>query len=115
MPHKSKEDAKAWRESRREHLTLEKKKWKLNNPGKVGLQRTNYRLKNSNRGDEIVQWEDLTVEEQNQLNTIYRNAQERSKVSGKWEVDHIIPLSKGGTHTLDNLQVITDKANREKR
>lgn len=31
-----------------------------------------------------------------------------------YHVDHIIPLSEGGTHTRDNLQYITNAANRMK-
>lgn len=31
-----------------------------------------------------------------------------------YEVDHIIPLSKGGTHSLDNLQYLTIQENRKK-
>jgi 5-methylcytosine-specific restriction endonuclease McrA len=30
------------------------------------------------------------------------------------EVDHVLPLSRGGTHTLDNLQMICDRCNRAK-
>ena len=29
-------------------------------------------------------------------------------------IDHIIPLSSGGTHTLDNLQVLTEAENKSK-
>jgi hypothetical protein len=32
----------------------------------------------------------------------------------KWEVDHIIPLSKGGLHHQDNLQILTKEANHKK-
>lgn len=31
-----------------------------------------------------------------------------------YEVDHIIPISKGGLHTLDNLQYLTISENRKK-
>lgn len=32
----------------------------------------------------------------------------------KYEVDHIIPLSKGGIHHQDNLQILTKEVNRKK-
>ena len=31
-----------------------------------------------------------------------------------YEVDHIIPISKGGLHSLDNLQYLTISENRKK-
>jgi 5-methylcytosine-specific restriction endonuclease McrA len=31
-----------------------------------------------------------------------------------YEVDHIIPVSKGGLHTLENLQYLTISENRKK-
>jgi len=33
---------------------------------------------------------------------------------GGYEVDHIIPISKGGLHTLTNLQYLTISENRKK-
>lgn len=35
-------------------------------------------------------------------------------VGGKWHVDHIIPISKGGTSSPDNLQVVPAYWNRKK-
>lgn len=35
-------------------------------------------------------------------------------VGGKWHVDHIIPVSKGGTSSPDNLQVVPAYWNRKK-
>ena len=38
-----------------------------------------------------------------------------SQFLGKdWEVDHVIPLSKGGLHHPDNLQIVRQKYNRQK-
>ena len=31
-----------------------------------------------------------------------------------WEVDHIVPYSKGGTHDIDNLQIMCKACNRKK-
>ena len=33
---------------------------------------------------------------------------------GEWELDHIIPLSKGGRHCVDNLQILTKLENQQK-
>lgn len=50
-----------------------------------------------------------------QVLPFYAEARRRSQAGRrKWEVDHIIPLSKGGLHEPGNLQVITRKANRDK-
>ena len=38
----------------------------------------------------------------------------RSKHLGMFEMDHIIPISKGGLTVKENLQMITRKQNREK-
>lgn len=35
-------------------------------------------------------------------------------LNGKFEVDHILPLSKGGDNTPQNLQLLTVKCNRSK-
>lgn len=42
------------------------------------------------------------------LQEFYRNCPEG------YEVDHIIPISKGGQHTLENLQYLTISDNRRK-
>lgn len=45
----------------------------------------------------------------------YKLAQKMTEETGiPYEVDHIKPLSKGGLHHQDNLQVITGKENRRK-
>lgn len=53
----------------------------------------------------------LTKEEQHRVELLYRWAQE---LPGSWHVDHIIPLSGGGVHHPDNLQLIPALQNQQK-
>ena len=49
------------------------------------------------------------------IESIYKMCRRRSQVEGiQYEVDHIKPLSKGGLHHEDNLQIITAHENRVK-
>ena len=50
------------------------------------------------------------------IRQFYIMAARLTKCTGfPWEVDHIIPLSRGGAHHENNLQVITKAANSRKR
>jgi 5-methylcytosine-specific restriction endonuclease McrA len=53
----------------------------------------------------------LTEEEKNKVKMIYKKSHE---LSVGWQVDHIIPLSRGGLHYPDNLQIVTRKYNGQK-
>lgn len=49
------------------------------------------------------------------ITEFYKQAKFLTKTTGiQYHVDHIIPLSKGGKHHQDNLQVITAKENLRK-
>ena len=49
------------------------------------------------------------------IESLYKMCRRRSQVEGiQYEVDHIKPLSKGGLHHEDNLQIITAHDNRVK-
>ena len=57
----------------------------------------------------------LTREEKNLISKIYEEARSLTKATGKdHHVDHIRPLSAGGLHHPDNLQVITAEENLKK-
>jgi len=52
---------------------------------------------------------------QQKINKIYCEAKRLTEETGiPHEVDHIIPISKGGKHHEDNLQIITMSENRKK-
>ncbi len=46
-------------------------------------------------------------------NTIYRHSYGKHTIMG-WEIDHIKPVSKGGTDDLENLQALNTSANIKK-
>jgi|TARA_R110000824_G_scaffold47656_4_gene135490 hypothetical protein len=57
----------------------------------------------------------LSKEEKMMCRSFYTEAKERNQESKtKWVVDHIIPISKGGEHTPNNLQVVPEKWNMHK-
>lgn len=57
----------------------------------------------------------LTNEEQVRIEEIYRRRDVVSEWTGlTYEVDHIIPLARGGRHHPDNLQLLTASENRRK-
>ena len=58
----------------------------------------------------------MSPETKRKVADVYQIAQEASMTTGyDWQVDHIVPLSKGGLHTLNNLQVVPAAWNRNKK
>ncbi len=55
-----------------------------------------------------------SLDEIEKINLLYRQ-RERLSVNGEsYEVDHIVPLFKGGSHTLENLQLLSCEEHRLK-
>ena len=58
----------------------------------------------------------MSSEEKDQINQIYKEARALREATGiTYHVDHIIPLAYGGLHIPENLQIITEKENLQKR
>ena len=57
----------------------------------------------------------MTKEDKAKVVELYTIARDATKLFGyDWEVDHIVPLTKGGLHKLSNLQVVPMSWNRSK-
>jgi 5-methylcytosine-specific restriction endonuclease McrA len=94
------------------------KKWRENNYEKYQQQWLKDKDKNNARAskrraavrDQIPDDADFEA-----IKDIYRRCKELCEQSGiVYEVDHIIPIAKGGLHHQDNLQIITRSENRSK-
>jgi 5-methylcytosine-specific restriction endonuclease McrA len=92
--------------------------WRKNNPEKVQAQRQ--RVKSyqtayqSGRRTKLLQQTPSTANSQAIL-ILYEEARALTRSTGiPHEVDHIIPICRGGLHHQDNLQILTMNANRRK-
>ena len=73
-----------------------KEQWYLNTIGQ------NYRAKKLNQTPILTELEKAKIE------LYYRVSQQ---LGSEWHVDHIVPISKGGLHHPDNLQITTIEYN----
>jgi len=96
-----KEYSREWRQDNPEY----NKQWQQDNPDKINVNCSKYRASKLNQTPELTENEKAKVE------LYYRVSQQ---LGSGWEVDHIIPISKGGLHHPDNLQVTTKEYNMTK-
>lgn len=88
------------------------RKWQERNPGKV----TNYKKNNKYKRREIINSSELTTK---QL-SVWENSQVKIcsycgvSCNGIYQIDHIDPLSAGGSHSIDNLTIACPSCNRSK-
>jgi 5-methylcytosine-specific restriction endonuclease McrA len=102
----------------KEKQNEKQKKWRANNPEKLKEQRQRVKTKQNGYQQKRRALLKNQLPDDANLNLIqefYRMAELKTKETGiPHEVDHIIPISKGGLHHQNNLQVITRTENRSK-
>ena len=81
------------------------KQRRLKNPGKNSNERAKRRARLKNAVSSCFFVDNTGLED------IYKRCDELNKGSGKYHVDHIWPLSKGGAHHPCNLQILTASEN----
>jgi len=93
-------------------------RWRKNNPEKVAMQRKRVEVYQaayqSGRRSKI---KNQTPSGANNIIilSIYEEARKLTQLTGiPYEVDHKIPIVHGGLHHQDNLQIITQRENRQK-
>ena len=106
----NKEKRKAYREANKEKVIAWSKAYREAHKGQVTAGVRAYQA-NKKQKDCIT-----TKEDKQLARWVYSQSTKLSETTDiKWEVDHIKPLSKGGMHSLDNLQIVPMQWNRTKK
>jgi len=85
------------------------REWSKNNLARKAF------LRAKRRALKMNQTPQMTKEEWLKISDIYKKCRNITSDSGiSHDVDHIVPLSKGGLHHPDNLQILTSLENRRK-
>ncbi len=106
---KDREWLRSWQEDNREQTREHAREWAKDNREYVNNKNAVWRATLAG------QTPDLTEEETDQIKAVYREARLLTEETGiPHQVDHIHPLSKGGLHHPDNLQVLTAAENQKK-
>lgn len=103
------EQNRKWNEENREYRRELSKQWCKMNKEK------RYSLNAKRRASLISQTPEISNLEKSAIEALYFISKVLSNSCGeKFHVDHMHPISKGGSHTFDNLQILTAEENRRK-
>lgn len=108
-PEKTREKRRRWRENNRELHRENVRRWRENNPDKVKRQRRRYRARKHNAEGNFTQ---------KQFKNLCNQYGNRCVCCGKkknLEPDHVVPLARGGTNDIANIQPLCRQCNASKR
>lgn len=116
--------AKIYREKNKVKINLQSRKWQAENPKRVEINKKNWIIKNPNKPIEYVHARrareksaegKFTSSEWEDLQKFYGNkCLWCGKSPRKLSPDHVIPLSKGGTNYISNIQPLCPSCNSKK-
>ncbi len=107
-----------WYSENKEHCLEKRREWAKNNKEKLSSYcKTNQGLARNRRMAAIRRAlkRKVSVSESNEEAFLYAFCQAISKGSGvKHHVDHIVPISRGGSHAIENLRIVPAVVNLRK-
>lgn len=109
-PTYDKERAVGYRRSNRKKLAEQSKQWRKDNPELVRTYDRNKKIKRRGAEGRHTQADVASVMERQK----FKCAECSASVRNSYHVDHIMPLSKGGTNWPSNLQILCPACNMEK-
>ena len=120
------ETAVEWAKKNRDRVNTNARRWKAKNPEKVRVWNREYDRRNPRKRadtkkkylDTIKLTDDGTITLKS-LDALciaqdYKCNICKTDISGRREKDHIIPVSKGGPHTISNIQWVCPRCNKTK-
>ncbi len=107
-PFRRKEIVKKWEFNNREKVNEKNRKWSRNNRKKLRIKEARRRARLSSSGGSYTsyEWNQLVKQQENRCLACGKKT--------KLTVDHVIPVSKGGTSNIDNLQGLCFSCNSSK-
>ncbi len=112
--------SREWRNNNKERCLELKRQWRIKNPEAMKAQANKYwathpecRIENRNRRRAAEG--KCSIKDTKMIKAIYVMARRVSSCTGiKFDVDHIIPISRGGAHAPSNMQILPARINRRK-
>ena len=95
-----------YRELNRDIVRKKKSVWRRENPHKVAASTARYRTRRSDNGVRLVYYTEIAA--------IAAMPCTACGAAGPSEVDHIIPLARGGSHSIGNLMPLCKSCNASK-
>lgn len=110
-PEKVTQKNKKWYEANKEKVYSANSQWRVNNLEKERERTRNYRSRRYGNGDVITSQEWIDLKDYYQFTCL---CCKRTEPHIKLELDHVVPLSKGGRNLIENAQPLCRSCNSSK-